>query len=688
MRTTQPLFLLGALGSLVFAATAGAVDTSQWKCESCPFEDEIKAASVDAGVIAASDAKSTFGDYTGLTRDNGYLALGGTADYRNANGSYARLRAADLGLDTRSAYATLGHDGSYRLELGFSQLPRHFFDGARTPFLGVGGSVLSLPAGYPAGTTATMPLAGTLQDADVGYRRTRLEAGLQWLFGSQWVTRIGVRHEERSGTQRLAGSFFSTSTQLPAPVDQTTDLIEAAASRSGRHLNFTLAYQGSFFRNGDDALTWTNPFPGPTQGQLALAPDNQFHQLAAMLGYDITPAIHASANVAGGRLTQNAAYLAATLNPALIYSLPAGSLDGLVYTFNSDVRISASVLERVRLNASYARDVRDNRTVSRAYPAVVTDMLVEDETRTNQPFSFINDRIRFNAEYRAPHDWRAALGVDVDNRERTHQEVVNTRETTLWGSLAVQALDRVSLQARYSHAARNPSTYGVATWIEPPQNPLLRKYYLAERVRDKAGVRADLALGEKLNLGLGADVARDRYRESSLGLLDGRSVSADVDLAWAPSAKTRVHAFAQGERSRSRQAGSQLYAAPDWWARIEDVTNVTGLGLRHVAMKGKLEFGADYTHTRSHTSTLLDVITVTPQFPDGFTRSDTLKLHVTLQPTRRFTVIGSYWYEDYWVSDWHYDDLASDSVTNFLPFGNVLPHYDIGAVGLTLRWQL
>ena len=688
MRYTKPLVLLGAFGSLAFAATAGAVDTSNWKCESCPFEDEVKTASVEAGVISASDAQKTFGDYTGLTRDNGYLALGGSADYRNANGTYANLQAADLGLDSRSAYAQLGHDGSYRLKLGFSQIPRHFLDDARTPFLGVGGSVLSLPAGYPAGTTALMPLASTLNDVDVGYRRTRIEAGLQWLFGSQWVTRIGVRHDERSGTQRLAGSFFSTSAQLPAPVDQTTDLMEASASRAGKHFNFTLGYMGSFFRNSDDALTWTNPFPGPSQGQLALAPDNQFHQISAMLGYDITPAIHASANVAGGRLTQNASYLAASLNPSLAVALPASSLDGLVYTFNSDVRVTANVLDRVRLNASYVRDVRDNRTVNRAWPAVVTDMLLEPDARTNQTFNFINDRVRFNAEYRAPRDMRVAVGVDVDNRERTRQEVVNTRETTVWGSLAVQAIDRVSLQAKYSHAERNPSTYGIVTWLEAPENPLLRKFYLAERMRDKAGVRADLALGEKVNIGLGADYSRDQYRESSLGVLDGRSVSADLDVAVAFTENTHAHAYAQGERSRSRQAGSQLYGAPDWWARIEDVTNVTGVGLRHVALKGKLTFGADYTHTRSHTSTLLDVITVTPQFPDGFTRLDTVKLHVTLQPTKRFTVVGSYWYENYWASDWHYDDLAPDSVANLLLFGNQLPHYDIRAVGLTLRWQL
>ena len=48
------------------------------------------------------------------------------------------------------------------------------------------------------------------------------------------------------------------------------------------------------FRNGDDSLTWQNPFTagvvGAASGQLALAPDNQFHQLLASAGYAISPA--------------------------------------------------------------------------------------------------------------------------------------------------------------------------------------------------------------------------------------------------------------------------------------------------------------------------------------------------------------------------------------------------------------
>jgi MtrB/PioB family decaheme-associated outer membrane protein len=691
MRTFRPLTLIGALGALAVSATAGAVDTSRWKCESCPFGDaNAKSGSVEAGALAVSDDAAKFGDYTGLDSKGGYVILGGTARYRAEGGVYGDLTASDLGLDTRSVGLQVGKEGRYRLQLGYAEIPRYFFDGAQTPFLGGGGAVLSLPAGFPAGTTAAMPLASTLHDADVGYKRSRLDAGLLWIFGSEWTTRVKVRHDERDGTQRLAGSFFSTSAQLVAPVDQVTDQIEVSASRFGRRFQFTVAYQGSLFHNAQDSLTWANPFPpvvpGSTAGQLALAPDNQFHQIVASAGYEITPKIRASADVSAGRMTQNSAYVPATLNPNLVVTpLPATSLDGLANTFNGDVRVTAEPSEDVRLNASYARDVRDNRTASLSYPAVSTDMFVGDTPRTNQPFSFINDRYRLSAEYRGPAGLRLSAGADVDNRERTLQEVVDTHETTVWGRVNAQATDQLLLTAKFAHGNRSHSTYGTASWISPPENPLLRKFYLAKRSRDTAGMRADLALGERVNLGLGADLADDLYSETTLGLLDGHSVSVDADVSVALTDRTQLHAFGQEEQTRSHQAGSQTFAEPDWWARIEDKVDVAGAGLKHVALKGKLELGADYTWMRSRTETTLDVITVTPQFPVARTALDMLKLEATYHVKKNLSIIGSYWYESYTSADWHYDDVLPATVPNLLLFGDQPPHYNVNVFGLALR---
>ena len=73
MKIFSSLHLLAALGALGAATGASAqVDTSQWKCTSCPYPKGTTG-SVDAGVGHVSDSSQKFGDYTGLDNKGGFL---------------------------------------------------------------------------------------------------------------------------------------------------------------------------------------------------------------------------------------------------------------------------------------------------------------------------------------------------------------------------------------------------------------------------------------------------------------------------------------------------------------------------------------------------------------------------------------------------------------------------------------
>jgi len=691
IHSASPLFLLAALGVLSAPAVA-AVDTSQWKCETCPFEKAGVSGSVDIGVGAVSDASPKFGDYTGLQKQGAFLVLGGNVSSRRDNGWYGNASADRLGIDSRTLAGEVGLEGLYSLRLRYAEIPRHTHDGASTPFLGVGGSVLTLPVGFPAVDTAAMPLATTLRAVDIGAKRSSLDAGLAYAIGAGWSTRVSLRHDVRDGTQRIGGSFFSTASQLVAPVDQVTDQLEVAASYFSQRLQATLSYQGSLFRNGPDALTWSSPFvpvvTGGTTGQLALAPDNQFHQLSASAGYQIAPGIRASGDIAVGRMTQDAAYLAATLNPNLnVPALPANSLHGRIDTFNASLRLSAEPLERLRVNASYVRDVRDNRTPSLAYPLVSTDTFVSTLTRNNQPFSFTQDRFKLHADYRGPGSLKTSIGAEQNHIERTLQEVVTTRESTLWGRVDLQALDWISVALKLAHADRSHSTYGIATWVVPPENPLLRKFYLADRVRDSGGVRADIALGESVHIGLTFDAAQDDYAQSPIGLTDGRSVSGGLDVSGALSDNTQLHAYAQGERVRSRQTGSQVFAQPDWSGRTRDSVNVVGLGVKHVMQKGKLELAGDLAFARSRSDVTVDAGVSSPPFPTATTALDTFKLRATYHLQKQTSIVGSFWYERYDARDWRLDGVLPATVPNLLAFGEQPPRYHVSVIQLALRYR-
>src|SRR6185369_8314047 len=134
-----------------------------------------------------------YGDYTGLQRKGAYALLGGTLRQRGDDGGFVDVTAADLGVDARSVDARGGREGLYALRLGYREVPRHLADTAATPFSGVGSGTLTLPAGYPAGSTALMPLASTLQPLDLGFKYQRFDLGGTMLAGDRWSYSVDLR---------------------------------------------------------------------------------------------------------------------------------------------------------------------------------------------------------------------------------------------------------------------------------------------------------------------------------------------------------------------------------------------------------------------------------------------------------------------------------------------------------------
>ena len=691
MTPTQPWFWLGTLGVLSAAGAAAAdVDPTQWKCEQCPVETGASG-SVDAGAAAVSSSSNRYGDYTGLNKKGGVLLLGGNVRYRGPDGYFADVQASDLGTDARSISADSGREGRYSVRLGYDETPRHFADGAQTPFLGAGSAVQTLPAGYPAGNTSAMPLAGTLQPVDIGYRRSRLDIGLTWLAGTDWSVRAGLRHTTREGSQPLSLSFYSTATQLAAPLHQTTDDLEVVAQYAGRTLQASLGWRVSSFHNDDASLTWTNPFTtgilGGTTGQIALAPNNQLWQAQATLGYTPYTNVRLSADLAVGRMSQDAAFLPDTVNTSLVNPvLPASSLHGEIDTVNAAVRLSVALATGVNLNASLNHDGRDNRTPTAAYPSVSTDLFA-GPAYTNRPYGFMQDKLKLSLDLRGPAGAKVSVGADQDQVQRTLQEVNRTTETTVYGRLAVQPLAGATLWLKLAHAERTGSGYNVAPNVFPAENPLLRRFEMANRTRDSASGRADFAIGDNISLGVDFNLAADTYRDTTLGLTDGRTVGVGADVAWSVSEDTRLTLFTHSDGMRSHQVGSQQGGIPDWNADSKDGADVLGAGLRSAVIKDKLDLGADLAFTRSRSNQYVNNGVAAPGFPTITTAMDSVKLFASYKVDEKLSLTGTLGYQHYRSQDWHLDGVAAGTVPNMLTLGVQPPRYNVSVVGVSARYR-
>ncbi len=693
MKTSKPLLLISLIAALptVVAAAGPAVDTSEWKCESCEFL-EGRTGSVDVGVGVVSDSSAKFGQFNGLGDKGGFLIGGANVRSDGENGAYWNLKAADLGIDTRSLAIEAGNARSYRMWLRYNQLPALSSDSASTPFLGSGTGVLTLPAGYPAADTALMPLGTTLVPVTIGTERKRLDVGALLLASPQWEYSVNVRHETKDGTKRGAGSLFVQSAQFLEPIDYTTDQVDAFASYAGSRWQLRFGYYGSQFRNGNPSLTWANPFTpviaGADSGSLGLPPDSQFHQLSAAVGYRYSARTRLNADLAVGRMTQNQAYQAQTTNAALaLDSLPAASLDGRVATVNASLRMNTQVNDDLRVNAAYTHNDRDNQTASLLYPSLITDVFT-GVPRSNTPFSFTSDKFKLRADYRIDEDTGAAAGYDHDTTRRTYQEVDRTRDQTVWARLSSRgAIEDVELSVKAAHGERRNSGYQALAEVIPPENPLMRKYNLANRQRDTLGLRADVAVSDELHFGLGLDAARDDYQDSTIGLTDGRELTLSGDASWAMSDETRFTFFVNRQQIRSTQAGSSSFSTPDWTANNRDTVDFIGVGVKHVVIEDKFNVGADLSFSRSKGDVAVFTGISAPSFPTLTANLDSLRFYAVYRLKDNVTLRGDYGYQRYTSKSWLLDGVLPGTIENVLTLGETAPNYRVHVLRASLRYS-
>jgi len=360
--------LATAISSVLLAPAAALaqVDTSDWNCEYCPFEDGYSA-EYEAGAGYVSDDAFRFGNGTGLDEKGAEVHLAGEGRYLR-DGTEVRFYAEDLGISSRVFEFGAGKPGKFGIDLGYRELPYRGFGDTVTPFTG-GGDTLDLPASWvPAASTGGMTeLSTSLVPHAIEMDRQVIDFGANYLPSSRFRLYADYQRQQREGTKMMAGSFFSQSSYLPRAVDDYTDRFDAGVRYSNGPFNIALAYFGSFYTNELSSLTWDNPytpFPGADQGQMALEPDNDFQQLSLSGAYRAQAWNTVIAfSLASGSGEQSADLLPYTINPTIPAPLILMSgASAEVDTINYGLTLTAQPHERANIRISYRYDERDNKT--------------------------------------------------------------------------------------------------------------------------------------------------------------------------------------------------------------------------------------------------------------------------------------------------------------------------------------
>lgn len=677
--------IVALLAAAAAPALAEAPDTSGWKCEKCPFE---KGYSSEAGLgaIYADGANYSYGRYTGIDEDaKTYVEANASGSWKTESGAFAKYEFTDLGLDSRAGRIVLGRDGQFDVALSYDGLPYRRYDMTVTPFSGFAN--LALPAGWVRGTTtATMSsLAASLGDRDVQTERKTYGVAARWLPGATWSLFANYQRQEKKGTGIIYGSVFTQAVQLPEPVDYTDDTFEAGVAWTTSRATARLAFSGSQFRNPNTSLTWQHPYASPftTTGRLALAPDNDMTQvsLAGNFRFDAWSTT-LSYSASAGRLKQDDALL--PVSTATGAPTPKPTLDGEVDLVHYGAALAFRPLPKLAMRGNWRFDKRDDKTDPIAVAYVVTDALAGG-TEFTPRYDYERTRLDGAADYTVLRWLRVGGGVQYDEVQRDQQEVKKTVEDGGFLRARLTPFDAVSLTLKRGQFHRDAKGFDLAA-LPADENPLLRKYNLANRDRTYYELLGTWSPTETVTLSLQGKTTDDAYRRSPLGLTDGKSRTVGANLAWTPKESLTFYVDGGYQKMRSKQLGQARPNGVAWELRNEDEFWNAGIGGRWTYSE-TLSFTADLTQAESRGDTLLIAGTSPDAYPQLKTQLTAARLGAHWQATPAFGLHCRLVYQSYDEDNWALDGVTPAAVPNLLALGARADSHDVGLVAFSFTYR-
>ena len=239
------------------------------------------------------------------------------------------------------------------------------------------------------------------------------------------------------------------------------------------------------------------------------------------------------------------------------------------------------------------------------------------------------------------------------------------------------------------HDERDGSAYQMPGDPVTGQNPLLRKYNLADRDRDFVNASVTVSPSDRVDLGLSLENADEEYDATVLGLLDSDSQRVSVDAAVRLSDNASVTLFYGREVIDSTQAGSSSFGAVDWTATSEDQIDTYSIALQLPQVHDKVDLGLEYFYSDSTGDIALRRSGVgTDNFPELSSRLQSARIYADIRPNDRYTVRAGYYYERWRTSDWMLDGLMPDTIPAMLALGAETPDYSGGIFTLSFRYSL
>jgi MtrB/PioB family decaheme-associated outer membrane protein len=713
-------------------------------------------------VLADFDVRagSAYGMGDGTTR----FRASGTNLGTNSRGLAASIAAQgqwDLaaGYDRLRHYTTdnyqtplLGSQGSNV----FSLLPS--FGVINTTVTTTNGVITSASKGAQ---TLTATQLSQFHDQDVYTQRDNTSLSAGYRFGREWSLRFDYKRLDQSGAKLIAagtdalnltgaGGFNFGGERvlyLMNPTEYDNDTFNFALNWTGQQAYASLSWYASLFHDDYAGVSFPNPFvsggtgaaPKPATGTspgafpvntMSTPPDNSLHQFNFTGGWILTPALKLVGGFSYAHNRQNAGFDGTyTTTPDTVPLLPVASLDGRVDLTHADVKLTWQPGGAWNVDAGFKYNERSNRTASYEYTFV--DLGGEERSAVNIPMSNKRTQFDLGAHWRIDARQGLRLAYEHDRIRRWCRnalanqaqgelsaanagyyttascvQVPRNDENRVLATYRVKASDRVDFDAGYTYGRRtaevNPSFYNpMQSDSNGFENFGYRAFFDASRRQNlfKAGVTWQAT--PKFSLGLNGRHAKDDYFDSPLGVQEGRSSSANVDVNYAFSEDASIGGYFSWQK-RTRElltaSGRNALAPPTalWSNDLRDRDNSFGASARQKNLfGGRFELREDLAFSLAKTKYVTTLVqNIAPslsnqgEVPNISSELGQFRVTGAWQFDRHSSLLAGFQYQRLKASDYLYYAFAYGfAPTGLLPSNQQAPNYRVNTVFAAYRYR-
>ena len=333
---------------------------------------------------------------------------------------------------------------------------------------------------------------------------------------------------------------FSNDNEVALPYRSRTNDVDMGLEWSNNKAMFRAGYNGSWFNNEADTLTWDNPLvltdstSASGRGRMALWPSNSLQTLSAAGYAKFARRTQLTGSLAFGFANNDEPLQPFTINSALPqFALPRATADASATTVATNISLVSRPANVWRFSTRFRRYDYNNDMPATAIPEFINYDTSVKVSSTGGPELFAHDRNTFDADATWTRFRQAALTVAYTNNHNGYEHRIfeSTNENILQLKADSTGFGWVNFRARYEYGTRSGSGLDEASLVQIGEQPQMRHYDLADRTRNRFVGQVDLVPTEALTFSVSGGVGSDEFDDSYFGLQDAdfRNVTLSVD---------------------------------------------------------------------------------------------------------------------------------------------------------------